>query len=125
MKKYIVRLNGKEYEVEMEEVTRAENDAVLATTDVTSTAENHLAKPTGIGEGTLVKAPMPGSINDVSVKTGDQVRKGDVLLILEAMKMMNEIPAPVSGKIVSIEAKNGELVDYNSLLMILDKEDVS
>lgn len=119
MKKYIVRLNGKEYEVEMEEVTRAENDAVLATTDVTST-ENHRAKPTGVGEGTLVKAPMPGSINDVSVKTGDQVRKGDVLLILEAMKMMNEIVSPSDGVITGVSATKGDSVSTGDPLISLN-----
>lgn len=79
-----------------------------------------------------IKAPMVGTFYSSAeedgnpfFKVGDYVEAGETICIIEAMKMMNEIPAPVSGKIVSIEAKNGELVDYNSLLMILDKEDVS
>ncbi len=132
MKKYIVRLNGKEYEVEIEEVTRDENDRLL--TDAPSTgaagagagvsagagAATSSAAPAatqasagtaqGIGQGVVVKAPMPGSINDVRVKPGDKVAKGDVLLILEAMKMMNEIVSPQAGTVTGLAVAKGDAV---------------
>lgn len=133
MKKYIVRLNGKEYEVEIEEVTRDENDRLLtdapstgaaggsagagaATSAATSSAAPAAATQAsagtaqGIGQGVVVKAPMPGSINDVRVKPGDKVAKGDVLLILEAMKMMNEIVSPQAGTVTGLAVAKGDAV---------------
>ncbi len=111
MKKYIVRLNGREYEVEIEEVTREENDRYVA--PVSSSPAKAAApqvQPSGVGEGAVVKAPMPGSINDVRVKPGDKVAKGDVLLILEAMKMMNEIVSPQAGTITGLAVAKGDSV---------------
>ena len=55
---------------------------------------------------------MPGNVIKVNVKAGDAVKKGDVLCIVEAMKLMNEIPAETAGEIVEICVKNGQSVDY-------------
>ena len=68
-------------------------------------------------EGSVkISAPMPGTILGVNVKPGDQVKKGDTLLILEAMKMENEIAAPEDGVVASINVENGASVESGQLL---------
>jgi biotin carboxyl carrier protein len=69
--------------------------------------------------GASVTAPMPGSVMEVKVKVGDNVKDGDVLVVLEAMKMENEITAPSSGKIKSINVKKGDTVNTGDLMMVI------
>ena len=68
----------------------------------------------------MVKAPMPGSIVKVNVKVGDSVKKGDVLCILEAMKMENEIFAPEDGTVASVEISQGMTVATDATLVTLN-----
>lgn len=63
---------------------------------------------------------MPGNILDVKVKPGDSVKAGDTLLILEAMKMENEISAPQDGTIASIDVRKGDVVDSGALLCTMN-----
>ena len=93
MKKYRVNVNGTVYEVELEEITGA--------------------APAG---GEKVCAPMPGTILSVNVSNGSAVKKGDVLMILEAMKMENEIMAPCDGTVTSVAAAKGAAVESGTLL---------
>lgn len=67
-----------------------------------------------------VTAPLPGYIVDVKVKEGESVKAGDVVLILEAMKMENEIPAPIAGTIKAVHVKAGDKVDMNALLIEIE-----
>ncbi|MCX7657288.1 MAG: acetyl-CoA carboxylase biotin carboxyl carrier protein subunit, partial [Oscillospiraceae bacterium] len=69
--------------------------------------------------GTPVKAPMPGTINDIKVSVGDTVNEAQVLLVLEAMKMENDIVAPKAGKIAAINVKKGDSVNSNDLLLTI------
>ena len=93
MKKYRVNVNGTVYEVELEEITGA--------------------APAGCEK---VSAPMPGTILSVNVSNGSAVKKGDVLMILEAMKMENEIMAPCDGTVTSVAAAKGAAVESGALL---------
>ena len=97
MKKYRVNVNGTVYEVELEEITGAAP----------------AASPAG---GEKVCAPMPGTILSVNVSNGSAVKKGDVLMILEAMKMENEIMAPCDGTVTSVAAAKGAAVESGALL---------
>lgn len=106
MKKYRVNVNGTVYEVELEEITGA---APAAAAPVAAPA----AAPAG---GEKVCAPMPGTILSVSVSAGDAVKKGQVLMILEAMKMENEIMAPCDGTVTSVAAAKGAAVESGTLL---------
>jgi biotin carboxyl carrier protein len=119
MKKYMIKLNGKVYEVEIEEVTGG--TSVAATTVTQSSAPvqaNNTANNTAQSQGGVtVEAPMPGNILDIPVKVGDLVKKDQVLLILEAMKMENEIVSPVDGKIVSIAVSKGDTVNAGVVLV--------
>ena len=69
--------------------------------------------------GEAVKAPMPGNILDVKVKAGDSVTKGQTLVVLEAMKMENEIPAPKDGKVAQVVVTKGATVGAGDTLVVL------
>ena len=104
MKKYRVNVNGTVYEVELEEITGAAPAASVAAP---------AAAPAG---GEKVCAPMPGNILAVNVSNGSAVKKGDVLMILEAMKMENEIMAPCDGTVTSVSVTKGAAVESGALL---------
>ena len=108
MKKYKVNVNGTVYEVEIEEMTGAPAAAPAAAAPAAPAA------PAGAGE--RVAAPMPGNILSVNVAAGDTVKKGQVLMILEAMKMENEIMAPCDGKVTSVAVTKGAAVESGALL---------
>ena len=105
MKKYKVNVNGTAYEVEIEEMTGVPAAAPVAAAP---------AAPAGAGE--RVAAPMPGNILSVNVAAGDTVKKGQVLMILEAMKMENEIMAPCDGRVTSVAVTKGAAVESGALL---------
>ena len=110
MKKYRVNVNGTVYEVELEEITGA---APAAAAPVAAAAAAPAAAPAG---GEKVCAPMPGTILSVNVSNGSAVKKGDVLMILEAMKMENEIMAPCDGTVTSVSVTKGAAVESGALL---------
>lgn len=113
MKKYKVTVNGTAYEIELENITGTESEKTAAApAPKTETAP---AAPVSSGEGETVSSPMPGNILSVNVKVGDAVKKGDVLLILEAMKMENEIIAPCDGTVKSVVA-SGISVETGAVL---------
>ena len=129
---YKVTLNGKIYEVEVEKgeaVIQAEYEAALpqsapavATTSAptqTVASAAPAAAPQSAGANSVV-APMPGTINAVKVTNGQQVKKGDVLFILEAMKMENEIYADKDGKIGQVFVQKGASVNTGAPLCDLN-----
>ena len=105
MKNLIVTVNGVAYNVTVEEGTGAPVAA---------------AAPAGAAGAVSVNAPMPGNILDVKVKPGDSVKAGDTLLILEAMKMENEISAPQDGTIASVNVRKGDVVNSGDLLCTMN-----
>lgn len=126
--KYIVTLNGMDYEVEVDELKEA------IVTSVAPTAAPVVAAPVAAaaapaaapaapaavsGSGTPVKSPMPGTILSVNVSEGKAVNEGDVLFILEAMKMENEIVAPTSGTVNKIVASKGSSVATDEVLAFI------
>ncbi|MCQ2476637.1 MAG: acetyl-CoA carboxylase biotin carboxyl carrier protein subunit [Clostridia bacterium] len=126
--KYYVTLNNKNYEVEVEEteaVITAVTDAVAAPAPVATApaaaapAAAAPAAPAVSGDGTPVKAPMPGTILSVSAAAGQQVKSGQVIMILEAMKMENEIIAPCDGTVKQILVQKGSTVETDSVLAFI------
>ena len=125
--KYVITLNDKKYEVEVE---RGQATAVYAGPAEPMTAsapaapapaaaapeagEAVVSTPAGAGEP--VKAPMPGTILGVRVAVGQKVKEGDTVIILEAMKMENEILAPVAGTITSISVSKGSSVQSDQIV---------
>ncbi|MBQ8579198.1 MAG: biotin/lipoyl-binding protein [Oscillospiraceae bacterium] len=127
--KYEISLNGRTYEVEveyaepmnMEEFNRfapAPVAPVQEAAPVQAAAAPAAAAPV-VGAGEAVNAPMPGTILKVCVKEGDAVKEGDVLCILEAMKMGNEIMAPRAGVVKQVLATKGASVDTGAALVVL------
>ncbi|HHW43001.1 biotin/lipoyl-binding protein [Desulfofundulus thermobenzoicus] len=137
MKKFKVLVNGEPFEVQVEEMQAvppapsvklvssrpaaspppAVQAAPAAPEPVkTAPAPPPPAAPAGAG---AVTAPMPGNINAVKVKPGDQVKAGDPLVVLEAMKMENEITAPVAGTVEEVRVKAGQTVNNGDVLVVI------
>ena len=127
--KYIVTLNGMDYEVEVDQLkeaivtnvvpTAAPVVAAPAAAPAASPAAPAAAPAAVSGSGTPVKSPMPGTILSVNVSEGKAVNEGDVLFILEAMKMENEIVAPTSGTVNKIVASKGSSVATDEVLAFI------
>lgn len=128
---YKVTLNGKIYEVEVEKgeaVIQAEYEAALPQATPVAATQEAVAAPSTAPVATApasagansVTAPMPGTINAVKVTSGQQVKKGDVLFILEAMKMENEIYADKDGKVGQVFVQKGASVSTGSPLCELN-----
>lgn len=117
MKNLIVTVNGVAYNVTVEEGTGTAAAPVAAAPAAAPAAP---AAPAGTAGSVAVNAPMPGNILDVRVKPGDSVKAGDTLLILEAMKMENEISAPQDGTIASVDVRKGDVVDSGALLCTMN-----
>lgn len=113
MKKYRVNVNGTVYEVELEEMTGAPAAAPVAA-PAPAPAPSAAAAPAAGGE--KVTSPMPGTILSVNVAAGDAVKRGQVLMILEAMKMENEIMCPCDGTVASVSVTKGAAVESGTLL---------
>ena len=125
--KYKVTLNGKTYEVEVEVgkvVLLDEYEACAPAPATTPAAPAAPAAapapaPVALSAGEPVNAPMPGNILRIDVKEGDKVKAGQTLLILEAMKMENEIAAPKDGTVVQIATSKGAVVETGTPLIVL------
>ena len=125
--KYVVTLNGKRYEVEVSEsdaiLTSVSNAApaapVPAAAPVAAPAAAPASPAAAAVSGTKVISPMPGTILKVNAAEGQAVKAGDVLFILEAMKMENEIVAPCDGTVKQILASKGSTVDTDQILAVL------
>ena len=115
MKKYRVTVNGTAYEIELEELTGAA-PAPAAATAAPAPAPAPAAAPAG---GEQVTSPMPGTILSINVAAGDTVKRGQVLMVLEAMKMENEIMCPCDGKIASVNTSKGASVESGTLLCVI------
>ena len=132
MKTYNITVNGVTYVVDVEEVgttaaapatvpTPAPTPAPVATPKQQAPKAAPAApKAAGKAGSVVVKAPMPGNIMKVNVKVGDAVKKGDVLCILEAMKMENEIFAPADGTVASVDVAQGATVATDAVLVTLN-----
>ncbi|HIZ41059.1 MAG TPA: biotin/lipoyl-binding protein [Candidatus Gemmiger excrementigallinarum] len=125
MKNLIVTVNGVAYNVTVEEGTGAPVAAAAPAAPAPApaaapAAPEASAAPAGAAGAVVVNAPMPGNILDVKVKPGDSVKAGDTLLILEAMKMENEISAPQDGTIASVDVRKGDVVDSGALLCTMN-----
>ena len=128
--KYKVTLNGRTYEVEVEAgkamllseyeaVAPAPAAAPAAPAAAPAAPAAAPAAPAVTGSGEAVNAPMPGNILKVNVKVGDAVKSGTVLVVLEAMKMENEIMAPKDGTVTQILVSKGSTVDTGAALVVI------
>lgn len=126
--KYVVKLNQRVYEVEIERADAAAFQAmpeakspVLMSATAPATAVSAAAEPAAVsGETNIqVECPMPGKVLSISVSVGQRVNAGECLMIVEAMKMENEIVAPQSGTVKQILVSQGTTVDTGDILTVL------
>ena len=123
MKNYTITVNGNVYDVTVEEgASTGAVSAPAAPKAAPKAAAASAAKPAATGTAGSVKinAPMPGKIVDVKVKVGDAVKKGQTVLVLEAMKMENDIVAPEDGTVASINAAVGSAVEAGETIATLN-----
>lgn len=122
---YIVNINDKVYEVEVE---RGKANLIKTTQTIspmpsvkTETSNNTVsqASVTSDIKGESVKSPMPGTILDIKVNVGAKVKKGQLIIVLEAMKMENEIFAPIDGVVAQINVSKGSTVSTNDIMMAI------
>lgn len=117
MKRYEVTVNDQVYEVSLRELE--ENESVVTTSNKVEPELTTKASTNDSGEGFTVKAPMGGVIVSIKVKENQEVKAGDTLFILGAMKMENEISAPQDGVVKSILVTESQEVETNQELVII------
>lgn len=140
MRHFRIKVNGQVYDVEVEELGTVSPASAMGESNVPTapqTAATHRAEPAGNQSVPLapskqpaaesggsdqetITAPLPGAILDVCKRVGDEVQAGEVVLILEAMKMENEIAAPVAGRIAAVHVEPGQTVDMGQVLVTIE-----
>lgn len=126
MRKFVINVNGKSYDVEVEEIR---DGAVVSSPVVTApvaaqpaaaSAPAPAPKPAGTAGSVKVDAPMPGNVLKLNVKAGDSVEEGQAVAVLEAMKMENDIVAPSAGTVASVNVSVGDSVNTGDVLITLN-----
>ena len=132
IKKYNVNVNGNSYYVEVEEikdgsvprpvaapVAPAPKPAAAAPVAKAPAAPEPVAKAAALAGDVTLEAPMPGTILDVAVKVGDAVKEGQLAVVLEAMKMENELQIPADGTVKAVNVSKGSSVNTSDVLVII------
>ena len=116
MKKYRVNVNGTQYDITLEVL---EGEAAAAAPKAAPAAAPAAPAAKAPAGAQAINAPMPGTILAVNVKPGQAVKRGDVLVVLEAMKMENEIMSPCDGTVTSVNVSKGAAVETGAVLCVI------
>lgn len=122
MKTYRITVNGNQYDVTVEEISGqapAAQNVAVSVPAAKAPDKAAITKPTGGAGAVKIDSPLPGSIFKILVKTGEKVKKGQVIIVIEAMKMENEVLSPSDGTIVSVEVSEGSSVNTGDLLLTM------
>jgi len=122
IKKFRIKINGKEYKVEVEEEVLEEGGIAGGdkSRKILERKETKEIVEENKEEGKIIYAPMPAKVIKVACRAGDRVRKGDILIILEAMKMENEIISPFDGVIKEVRAIEGMSISHNEAMVVFE-----
>ncbi len=131
MRKFTIVVNGMEYKVAVKRITRTlyrvrfgdKVTDVLVREDKVTVAKPKIEeekKEIEVVEGEAIKAMLPGVVTKILVKEGDEVKAGETVMILEAMKMENEVKSPKDGKIKQILVKEGDRVEAGDILAVME-----
>ena len=126
MKNFLIKVNGVEYKVEVEEIKKetvaAPKQEPRPEVKAVQPPPNPVASQVAVapGSGSAVSAPMPGTVLKLNVAKGDTIAKGQTLLILEAMKMENEIISPTSGKVADVRVQKGQQVNAGDVMIVVE-----
>lgn len=115
-----VTVNGEEYEVEMEKQPEPEKKKVVVNPAAAQTTETTETSSAAVNTDHAIKAPLPGVITEVKVAVGDEVKAGDTVVVLEALKMANNLDAEKSGKVTAILVKVGDSVMEDTPLVVVE-----
>lgn len=126
MKNYRITVNGNTFDVQVEELGASQAPVAPAAPQASAPAATpapapQASAPAATGEGEKVTAPMPGNILDIKVNVGDSVAANQVVVVLEAMKMENDIVTPVAGTVTAINVTKGQAVNSGDVLITVAK----
>lgn len=114
-----VTVNGEAFKVEMEQEAEPEKKKVVLG-QPTAAEESEATSAASVNTANALKAPLPGVVTEIKVAVGDEVKAGDVVVVLEAMKMANNLEAEKDGKVTAICVKNGESVLEDAPLVVIE-----
>lgn len=115
-----LNVNGEAFKVEMEKEAEPEKKKVVLGQPVSEQAESETASAANVNTANALKAPLPGVVTEIKVAVGDEVKVGDTVIVLEAMKMANNLEAEKDGKVTAICVKQGESVLEDSPLVVIE-----
>ena len=115
-----VTVNGEDYKVEMEKEPEPEKKKVVLGQPAAEKSQDEATPAANVNTNNAVKAPLPGVITDIKVNVGDQVKKGDVVIVLEAMKMANNLESEKDGKVTAILVSQGASVMEDTPLIVIE-----
>lgn len=115
-----VTVNGESYKVQMEQETEAAKEKVVLGKLAADTPTEEATPAANVNTANAVKAPLPGTITSINVEVGQEVKAGDTLVVLEAMKMANNIEAEKDGKVTAICVKQGQAVMEEDALVVIE-----
>lgn len=114
-----VNVNGEAFKIEMEQEAEPEKKKVVLG-QPTAAEESEATSAASVNTANALKAPLPGVVTEIKVAVGDEVKAGDVVVVLEAMKMANNLEAEKDGKVTAICVKNGESVLEDAPLVVIE-----
>uniref|UniRef100_A0AB33JHR8 Biotin/lipoyl-binding protein n=1 Tax=Prevotella sp. GTC17262 TaxID=3236797 RepID=A0AB33JHR8_9BACT len=115
-----VTVNGDAYQVEMEQEQEPKKEKVVLGKPVQEETESSVTPTANVNTANAIKAPLPGTITAINVAVGDEVKAGDTVVVLEAMKMANNIEAEKDGKVTAICVKQGQAVLEEDALVVIE-----
>lgn len=113
-------VNGESYRVTLEQEAEPEKKKVVLGQPAPAAAEGETTPAADVNTANAIKAPLPGTITSISVAVGDEVKAGDTVVVLEAMKMQNNIEAEKDGKVTAICVKPGQAVLEDDALIVVE-----